>query len=39
VREATGARVGAAHGGGDLAEDVLDRAARALEADVAQSRG
>jgi hypothetical protein len=36
VREATGARVGAAHWGGDILEDVLDRAMRALEADVAQ---
>jgi hypothetical protein len=36
VREATGARVGAAHWGGDLAEDLLERAVRALEADVAQ---
>jgi hypothetical protein len=37
VREATGASVGAAHWGGDLAEDLLDRAARALEADLAQA--
>jgi GGDEF domain-containing protein len=36
VREATGASVGAAHWGGDLAEDLLERAARALEADAAQ---
>jgi hypothetical protein len=36
VREATGARVGAAHWGGDLAEDLLERAGRALEADLAQ---
>ena len=36
VREATGARVGAAHWGGDLAEDLLERAVRALEADAAQ---
>jgi hypothetical protein len=38
VREATGASVGAAHWGGDLAEDLLERAGRALEADAAQSR-
>jgi hypothetical protein len=37
VREATGARVGAAHWGGDLAEDLLERAGRALEADLAQA--
>jgi hypothetical protein len=37
VREATGASVGAAHWGGDLAEDLLERAGRALEADAAQS--
>src|SRR4051795_566719 len=36
VRETTGASVGAAHWGGDLAEDLLDRAAHALEADAAQ---
>ncbi len=36
VREATGASVGAAHWGGDLAEDLLERAARALEADLSQ---
>jgi GGDEF domain-containing protein len=36
VREATGAHIGAAHWGGDLAEDLLERALRALEADVAQ---
>ena len=36
VREATGAAVGAAHWGGDLAEDLLERAARALDADLAQ---
>ena len=36
VREETGARVGAAHWGGDLAEDLLERAARALAADAAQ---
>ena len=33
VREATGALVGGAHWGGDLAEDLLDRAMRSLEAD------
>ena len=37
VREATGALVGGAHWGGDLAEDLLDRAMRSLEAD-AQAR-
>jgi PleD family two-component response regulator len=37
VREATGASVGAAHWGGDLAEDLIDRAARALDADLAQA--
>jgi hypothetical protein len=36
VREATGSAVGAAHWGGDLAEDLLDRAVRALDADLAQ---
>src|ERR671916_762610 len=36
VREGTGARVGAAHWGGDILEDLLDRAARALEADAPQ---
>jgi hypothetical protein len=30
VREATGAGVGVAHWGGDLAEDVIERAERAL---------
>jgi len=30
VREATGAAVGAAHWGGDLAEDLIERAERAL---------
>jgi hypothetical protein len=30
VREATGASVGAAHWGGDLAEDLIERAERAL---------
>jgi GGDEF domain-containing protein len=33
VREATGALVGGAHWGGDLAEDLLERAMRSLEAD------
>ena len=33
VREPTGARVGAAHWGGDQAEDVLERATRALAAE------
>ena len=37
VREATGASVGAANWGGDLAEDLLERAFLALEADVAQA--
>jgi hypothetical protein len=37
VRTATGASVGAAHWGGDLAEDLLERAGRALEADLAQA--
>ena len=37
VREATGALVGGAHWGGDLAEDLLDRAMRSLVAD-AQAR-
>jgi hypothetical protein len=37
VRAVTGARVGAAHWGGDLAEDVLERAVRALAADLAQA--
>jgi hypothetical protein len=36
VRETTGARVGAAHWGGDIAEDVVARATRALEADAGQ---
>jgi len=36
VREATGGHVGAAHWGGDLAEDLLERAARALDADIVQ---
>jgi GGDEF domain-containing protein len=38
VRAHTGAHVGAAHWGGDLAEDLLDRAERALDADLAQPR-
>ena len=38
VRDATGAHVGAAHWGGDLAEDLLERALQALEADAAQPR-
>jgi hypothetical protein len=37
IREATGASVGAAHWGGDLAEDLLERAGRALEVDLAQA--
>jgi hypothetical protein len=37
IRAATGARVGAAHWGGDLAEDLLERAVRALDADLAQA--
>jgi hypothetical protein len=37
IRDTTGASVGAAHWGGDLAEDLLDRAARALDADLAQA--
>ena len=37
VREATGAAVGVAHWGGDLAEDVVERAERSLAADVAQA--
>jgi hypothetical protein len=36
VREATGGFVGGAHWGGDLAEDLLERAMRSLEADAAQ---
>jgi hypothetical protein len=36
VRAATGARVGTAHWCGDIAEDLLARAARALAADVGQ---
>ena len=34
VRAATGASVGAVHWGGDLAGDLLERAVRALEADL-----
>ena len=37
VRAATGAGVGAVHWGGDLAGDLLERAARALEADLTQA--
>jgi GGDEF domain-containing protein len=37
VRETTGAAVGAAHWGGDLAEDLIERAERALAADLAQA--
>jgi hypothetical protein len=37
IREATGASIGGAHWGGDLAEDLLERAERALAADVAQA--
>jgi hypothetical protein len=37
VREETGAAVGAAPGGGDLAEDLVERAERALAADLAQT--
>ena len=37
VRETTGAAVGAAHWGGDLAEDLIERAERALDADLAQA--
>ena len=36
VRFATGAHVGSAHWGGDLAEDLLDRAHSALVEDIAQ---
>jgi hypothetical protein len=38
VRDATGALVGGAHWGGDLAEDLLERAMRSLDADAAQAR-
>jgi hypothetical protein len=37
VREETGASVGSAHWGGDLAEDLVERAERALAADLAQA--
>jgi hypothetical protein len=37
VREGTGAKVGAAHWGGDVAEDLLERVTRALAADAAQA--
>jgi hypothetical protein len=37
VRATTGAAVGAAHWGGDLAEDLVERAERALAADGAQA--
>jgi hypothetical protein len=37
VRAVTGAAVGAAHWGGDLAEDLIERAERALAADLAQT--
>ncbi len=37
VRETTGAAVGAVHWGGDLAGDVLERAERALGADLVQA--
>ena len=37
VRQATGASVGAAHWGGDLAEDLVERAERALATDLAQA--
>ena len=37
VRGTTGAAVGAAHWGGDLAEDLVERAERALAADLAQA--
>jgi hypothetical protein len=37
VRKSTGAAVGAAHWGGDLAEDLVERAERALAADLAQA--
>ncbi|MGH2945265.1 MAG: hypothetical protein ACRDPC_03195 [Solirubrobacteraceae bacterium] len=37
VREGTGAQVGAAHWGGDLADDLIDRVSRALAADAAQT--
>ena len=37
VREATGAYVGSAHWGGDILDDLLNRALSALEADAAQA--
>jgi hypothetical protein len=37
IRETTGARVGGAHWGGDLAEDLIERAERSLAADLAQA--
>jgi hypothetical protein len=37
VREVTGASVGAAHWGCDLAEDLIERAERALAEDLAQA--
>ena len=37
IRETTGADVGAAHWGGDLAKDLVDRAEGALAADLAQA--
>jgi hypothetical protein len=37
IRAATGAAVGVAHWGGDLAEDLVERAERALDADLAQA--
>jgi alkylation response protein AidB-like acyl-CoA dehydrogenase len=37
VRDATGASVGVAHWGGDLAEDLIERAERALASDLAQA--
>jgi hypothetical protein len=37
IRATTGACVGAAHWGGDLAEDLLERAERSLEAELAQA--
>ena len=37
LRKQTGASVGHAHWGGDLAEDLLERAERALEAELTQA--
>ncbi len=37
VREGTGAQVGAANWGGDVAEDLLERVTRALAADAGQT--